>query len=62
MGQTEAPLTIRPFLPEMTNRSSDRDDVRDGARLRRHHGRVNPFGIEAKHLLTAVIRRRPARS
>ena len=39
MGQTEAPLTIRPFLPEMTAvGADDRDDVGHGAHLGRHHG------------------------
>ena len=39
MGQTEAPLTIRPYLPRMTAvRADDGDDVRHGAHLRRHHG------------------------
>ena len=43
MGQTEAPLTIRPYLPEMTAvRADDGDDLRDGAHLGRHHGRLHP--------------------
>ena len=36
MGQTEAPLSIRPFLGSLT-----RSELH-GARLRRHHGRVYP--------------------
>ena len=44
MGQTEAPLTIRPYLPEMTQSElMTVDDVGDGAYLRRHHGCVYPF-------------------
>ena len=42
MGQTEAPLTIRPFLPERDAIGADGDhDRRHGARLRRHHGRLH---------------------
>ncbi len=42
MGQTEAPLTIRPYLPKMTRvRADDGDDVRHGAHLGRHHGGVH---------------------
>ena len=43
MGQTEAPLTIRPYLPEMTE--SELMTVmtsRHGAHLRRHHGGLHP--------------------
>ena len=43
MGQTEAPLTIRPFLPRMTAvRADDGDDLRHGAHLGRHHGGLHP--------------------
>ncbi len=39
MGQTEAPLTIRPFLPSVTQSELMVDhDRRHGARLGRHHG------------------------
>ena len=39
MGQTEAPLTIRPFLPDLTQvGTDDGDDERDGARFGRNHG------------------------
>ncbi len=42
MGQTEAPLTIRPFLPEPDPlRADDGDDRRHGAHLRLHHGGVH---------------------
>ena len=42
MGQTEAPLTIRPFLNQADQVGTDvRDDQRHGARFRRHHGRVH---------------------
>ena len=42
MGQTEAPLTIRPY-PAADDRvgADDGDDVRHGAHLRRHHGRLH---------------------
>ncbi len=43
MGQTEAPLTIRPFLPRMTE--SELMTVMTaghGAHLGRHHGGVHP--------------------
>ena len=41
MGQTEAPLTIRPFLPDLTQLGTDdRHDQRHGARVRRNHGGV----------------------
>ncbi len=42
MGQTEAPLTIRPYLPIADPlRTDDRHDRRHGPRLRRHHGRLH---------------------
>jgi CNT family concentrative nucleoside transporter len=41
-------------------RADDGHDLRHGAHLRRHHGRVHRvFGIEARHLLTAVIMTAP---
>ena len=42
MGQTEAPLTIRPFLPKMTQSElMTVMTVGHGAHLRRHHGRLH---------------------
>ena len=42
MGQTEAPLTIRPYLPRDDRvGADDGDDLGDGAHLRRHHGRLH---------------------
>ena len=42
MGQTEAPLTIRPFLPaDDPLGADDRDDLGDGPHLRLHHGGVH---------------------
>ncbi len=60
MGQTEAPLTIRPFLPQvtrselMTIMTSGMAHVSGGIM-----GAYIAFGIEAKHLLTAVIMTAP---
>jgi len=60
MGQTEAPLTIRPFLPKvtrselMTIMTSGMAHVSGGIM-----GAYILFGIEAKHLLTAVIMTAP---
>ena len=60
MGQTEAPLTIRPYLAEDDAvRADDGHDVGHGAHLGRHHGGLRLFGIEAQHLLTAVIMTAP---
>ncbi len=43
MGQTEAPLTIRPYLPRDDRvGADDRDDLRHGAHLGRHHGGLHP--------------------
>src|SRR5437016_9749450 len=57
MGQTEAPLTIRPFLPRMT-RSELMTVMTAG--MAHVSGSIMAayiaFGIEARHLLTAVIR------
>ncbi len=45
MGQTEAPLTIRPFLVEgHAQRADDHHDQRHGACFRRHHGHVHRAG------------------
>jgi nucleoside permease NupC len=45
MGQTEAPLTIRPFLSEgHAQRTHGDHDQRHGARVGRHHGHVHLAG------------------
>jgi CNT family concentrative nucleoside transporter len=60
MGQTEAPLTIRPFLPKvtrselMTIMTSGMAHI-SGAVM----GAYIAYGIEARHLLTAVIMTAP---
>jgi len=60
MGQTEAPLTIRPFLPDLTRSelmtvmTSGMAHV-SGAIM----GAYIAFGIEPKHLLSAVIMTAP---
>src|SRR6266581_3984496 len=60
MGQTEAPLTIRPFLPAMTQ--SELMTVMT-AGMAHVSGSIMAayiaFGIEARHLLTAVIMTAP---
>src|SRR5881396_3771015 len=60
MGQTEAPLTIRPFLPRMT--ISELMTVMT-AGMAHVSGSIMAayiaFGIEARHLLTAVIMTAP---
>src|SRR6266545_362933 len=60
MGQTEAPLTIRPFLPGMTQ--SELMTVMT-AGMAHVSGSIMAayiaFGIEARHLLTAVIMTAP---
>ena len=60
MGQTEAPLTIRPFLPRMT--LSELMTVMT-AGMAHVSGSIMAayiaFGIEARHLLTAVIMTAP---
>src|SRR6202171_267306 len=56
MGQTEAPLTIRPFLPTLTK--SELMTVMTSGMAHVSGGIMAAyilFGIEAKHLLTAVI-------
>ena len=60
MGQTEAPLTIRPFLPRMTE--SELMTVMTAGMAHISGGIMAAyilFGIEAKHLLTAVIMTAP---
>ena len=60
MGQTEAPLTIRPYLPRLTHSelmtimTSGMAHV-SGAIM----GAYIAFGIEPKHILTAVIMTAP---
>lgn len=60
MGQTEAPLTIRPYLPQvtrselMTIMTSGMAHVSGGIM-----GAYILYGIEAKHLLAAVIMTAP---
>jgi CNT family concentrative nucleoside transporter len=60
MGQTEAPLTIRPFLPKMT--MSELMTVMT-AGMAHISGSIMAayiaFGIEARHLLAAVIMTAP---
>lgn len=60
MGQTEAPLTIRPFLPKMT-RSELMTVMTAG--MAHISGSIMvayiAFGVEARHLLTAVIMTAP---
>jgi CNT family concentrative nucleoside transporter len=60
MGQTEAPLTIRPYLPKMTQ--SELMTVMT-AGMAHVSGSIMAayiaFGIEARHLLTAVIMTAP---
>ena len=61
MGQTEAPLTIRPFLPEatrselMTIMTSGMAHVSGGIMAA-----YIAFGVDAKHLITAVIMTAPS--
>jgi CNT family concentrative nucleoside transporter len=60
MGQTEAPLTIRPYLPEMTQ--SELMTVMTSGMAHISGGIMAAyisFGIEAKFLLTAVIMTAP---
>src|SRR5882757_2293089 len=60
MGQTEAPLSIRPFLPDLTRSelmtvmTSGMAHVSGGIMLA-----YIAFGVEARHLLTAVIMTAP---
>jgi concentrative nucleoside transporter, CNT family len=60
MGQTEAPLTIRPFLPRLTE--SELMTVMTAGMAHISGGIMAAyilFGIDAKHLLTAVIMTAP---
>jgi len=60
MGQTEAPLTIRPFLPSMTR--SELMTVMTSGMAHVSGGIMAAylaFGVEARHLLTAVIMTAP---
>jgi len=60
MGQTEAPLTIRPFLPKMTE--SELMTVMTAGMAHISGGVMAAyilFGVEAQHLLTAVIMTAP---
>src|SRR6202007_2953695 len=60
MGQTEAPLTIRPFLPELTR--SELMTVMTSGMAHVSGGMMAAyiaFGIEPKHLLSAVIMTAP---
>ncbi|MEO8484296.1 MAG: nucleoside transporter C-terminal domain-containing protein [Acidobacteriota bacterium] len=60
MGQTEAPLTIRPYLPEMTQ--SELMTVMTAGMAHISGGIMAAyiaFGVEAQHLLTAVIMTAP---
>src|SRR6202047_3118445 len=60
MGQTEAPLTIRPFLPDLTR--SELMTVMTSGMAHVSGGIMAAyiaFGIEPKHLLSAVIMTAP---
>jgi CNT family concentrative nucleoside transporter len=60
MGQTEAPLTIRPFLPRMTE--SELMTVMTAGMAHISGGVMAAyilFGVEAQHLLAAVIMTAP---
>ena len=60
MGQTEAPLTIRPFLPRMTE--SELMTVMTAGMAHISGGVMAAyilFGVKAQHLLTAVIMTAP---
>src|ERR1700752_3913660 len=60
MGQTEAPLTIRPFLPDLTR--SELMTVMTSGMAHVSGGIVAAyisFGIDPKHLLSAVIMTAP---
>ena len=60
MGQTEAPLTIRPYLPRMTE--SELMTVMTAGMAHISGGVMAAyilFGVEAQHLLTAVIMTAP---
>ncbi len=60
MGQTEAPLTIRPFLPKVTE--SELMVIMTAGMAHVSGGIMGAYilsGVEAKHLLTAVIMTAP---
>jgi CNT family concentrative nucleoside transporter len=60
MGQTEAPLTIRPFLPEMTK--SELMTVMTSGMAHVSGGMMAAYiayGVKAEHLLAAVIMTAP---
>jgi CNT family concentrative nucleoside transporter len=60
IGQTEAPLTIRPFIPYMTR--SELMTIMTAGMAHVSGGIMGAYilyGIEAKHLLTAVIMTAP---
>jgi concentrative nucleoside transporter, CNT family len=60
MGQTEAPLTIRPFLPDLTQ--SELMTIMTSGMAHVSGGMMAAyiaFGVEARHLLTAVIMTAP---
>jgi CNT family concentrative nucleoside transporter len=60
MGQTEAPLTIRPYLPQLTR--SELMTVMTSGMAHVSGGIMAAYirsGIEAKHILTAVIMTAP---
>jgi len=60
MGQTEAPLTIRPYLPSLTR--SELTTVMTAGMAHVSGGIMGAYilyGVEAKHLLSAVIMTAP---
>jgi len=60
MGQTEAPLTIRPFLPEVTR--SEMMTIMTSGMAHVSGGMMAAYiayGVEAKHVLAAVIMTAP---
>ena len=60
MGQTEAPLTIRPFLPDLTQ--SELMTIMTSGMAHVSGGMMAAylaFGVEARHLLAAVIMTAP---
>jgi concentrative nucleoside transporter, CNT family len=60
MGQTEAPLTIRPFLPDVTR--SELMTIMTSGMAHVSGGMMAAymaFGVEAKHVLAAVIMTAP---
>jgi len=60
MGQTEAPLTIRPFLPEVTR--SELMTIMTSGMAHVSGGMMAAYiayGVEAKHILSAVIMTAP---